>query len=61
MEAQQEENYMSAQNRNVLFPQSRNVLLATICELPPFPHLRTCSERRGGVKGAPFLRGEANP
>jgi hypothetical protein len=30
-------------------------------QLPPFPYHSGCSERPGAVKGAPILRGEANP
>src|SRR5207244_3780358 len=43
---------LSAQSRNILFPQSRNVPIGHDLRTPPFPRLRTCSERRGAVKGA---------
>ena len=52
---------MSAQSRNVLFPQSRNVLTNAIAE-GPFPsYQKRGSERRGAVKGARLLRGEREP
>ena len=52
---------VSAQSRNVLFPQSRNVLTNAIAE-GPFPsYQKRGSERRGAVKGARLLRGEREP